>query len=340
MAEVSGARLIHLTGSVPMRSTGEVMRTLGRAFGASLKRVPDGEVGRPWGAFMRPAFAGNPALEFRDPINHPYHQIGEYGLKPGVAADKMEFGAIGYDTTAARSFETFREEKKAGNLPPDCRFQISLPTPMAPVGSLIVHDDQLAVEGPYRARLLAELETIFATLPHNELAIQWDVAREFMFVEDVLECPYGDPIGGTAERLSELSDHVPSGVELGIHLCYGNFGQKHFIEPKDLGNCVAMANAISTAVTRPIQWIHMPVPRDRDDEAYFAPIRDLQLRPETHLVLGLVHHTDGVEGTHRRMSVADKFVSGYGIATECGWGPRRLETIPELIRIHTAAAEI
>ena len=71
-------------------------------------------------------------------------------------------------------------------------------------------------------------------------------------------------------------------------------------------------------------------PRDRDDDAYFAPLTDLKLHPETQLVLGLVHHTDGIEGTRKRMQAADKVVSGYGIATECGMGRRPPETIQEL----------
>src|SRR2546430_3323840 len=49
---------------------------------------------------------------------------------------------------------------------------------------------------------------------------------------------------------------------------------------------------------------HLPVPRDRTDPAYYAPLAALRLRPETELYLGLVHATDGVEGSARRMEVA------------------------------------
>jgi hypothetical protein len=51
-------------------------------------------------------------------------------------------------------------------------------------------------------------------------------------------------------------------------------------------------------------------------------------------VLGLVHHTDGVAGTRARMATADKFVSEYDVATECGFGRRDPATIPDLLRIH------
>ena len=44
----------------------------------------------------------------------------------------------------------------------------------------------------------------------------------------------------------------------------------------------------------------MPVPRNRTDDAYFEPLRSLKLRPETELCLGLVHYTDGIDGTKQR----------------------------------------
>ena len=38
---------------------------------------------------------------------------------------------------------------------------------------------------------------------------------------------------------------------------------------------VDFADRIVTKVRRPITWVHMPVPRERDDEAYFAPLERL-----------------------------------------------------------------
>lgn len=82
----------------------------------------------------------------------------------------------------------------------------------------------------------------------------------------------------------------------------------------------------------------MPVPRDRDDHAYFGPLADLKLAPETELVLGLVHYTGGITGTLRRMEVADKFTKAFSVATECGLGLRPPETWNQLLDMHVAAA--
>ena len=100
-----------------------------------------------------------------------------------------------------------------------------------------------------------------------------------------------------------------------------------------------MANAISEHVQRPIAWIHFPVPVDRHDEAYFEPLREIRLHPETELYVGLIHHSDGVEGARRRIEAAQQVLGDFGVGTECGWGRRPVETIPELLRIHAEVSE-
>jgi hypothetical protein len=83
----------------------------------------------------------------------------------------------------------------------------------------------------------------------------------------------------------------------------------------------------------------MPVPRDSSEEAYFAPLTRLTLWSGTQLCLGLVHYTDGIAGTRRRLATAEKYVKNFSIATECGFGRRPRDTISGLLAIHAAAAE-
>jgi hypothetical protein len=137
------------------------------------------------------------------------------------------------------------------------------------------------------------------------------------------------------ERLIRLGNRIASDIEMGYHLCCGDAGHEHFKQPEDTSKLVEIANVVSAGVTRTINWIHMPVPRDRSDDAYFAPLKNLKLHPETELYLGLVHYTDGAEGTQKRISTAKKFVSVFGVATECGLGRRPAETIPTLLSIHS-----
>jgi hypothetical protein len=65
----------------------------------------------------------------------------------------------------------------------------------------------------------------------------------------------------------------------------------------------------------------------------------VRLHPETELYLGLVHFTDGVEGTLKRIKAAQQCVADFGVATECGFGRRPPDSIPALLRIHSQVAE-
>jgi hypothetical protein len=143
-----------------------------------------------------------------------------------------------------------------------------------------------------------------------------------------------------AAILATLANRVPADIELLFHLCYGDSNHRHVVEPVDMGDMVEMAMRLNTLVKRRINLIHMPVPRDRSDDAYFAPLARLKLQPETQFALGLVHFTDGVDGTARRMATARKYVRDFAVGTECGFGRRDPATIPELLRIHAAASAL
>ncbi|NQV55307.1 MAG: hypothetical protein HQ503_05555 [Rhodospirillales bacterium] len=101
---------------------------------------------------------------------------------------------------------------------------------------------------------------------------------------------------------------------------------------------VEMTRGIVNAVSRTVQFIHLPVPRDRTDGAYFAPLKDLNLPETTDLYLGLIHHGDGA-GDIKRLHEAQKVVRVAGVASECGWGRGDPERIGEYLEAHRALAE-
>ncbi len=166
-----------------------------------------------------------------------------------------------------------------------------------------------------------------AAIPHEDLAVQWDVASEMGIIERaagygaVMEAWWpGDPFDGLVERLAALVDAVPAGVEVGVHLCYGDAGEKHFFEPTDAANLVRYANAVAAASARPLTWLHLPVPIAHDDAAYFAPLADLA--PVNELYLGLVHREDGAEGAARRIAAASPYTPEFGVANRVRHRPR------------------
>lgn len=143
-----------------------------------------------------------------------------------------------------------------------------------------------------------------------------------------------------AAAFAALSAAVSKSIELGVHLCYGDMDANHFIETIDLSMAVGFANLITNAAPRTLDWIHMPVPIDRDDAAYFSPLKDLNRGPSTDLFLGLVHAGDGAEDTVRRMKGASAFVPTFVIATERGMGRARTpQIVRELLSVHAQAAQ-
>jgi hypothetical protein len=104
----------------------------------------------------------------------------------------------------------------------------------------------------------------------------------------------------TIAELVSIGDGVPAAIELGYHLCYGSPADEHVIQPKDAGIMVEMVNAVSAGVGRPIEFFHLPVPKPRSDEAYFAPLGGLRLRQETELYLGLGDRRHPLYGIARR----------------------------------------
>jgi hypothetical protein len=210
------------------------------------------------------------------------------------------------------------------------RFQVSLPTPWAIVSSFIELADVEAVFPAYEQAMLREVERICKAIPHRDLAIQWDVCLEMLAWDRQwrqeagvggLAQPRRAELAGTepyAANFGRLGSAVPSDVELGFHLCYGDLDGKHFVNPRDAGAMTELANFIVSNASRPVTWVHMPVPIDRADDAFFEPLRELHLGPETELYLGVVHAQDGVEGTRERMAAAAKVLPSFGIASECG----------------------
>jgi SAM-dependent methyltransferase len=334
-------RGVHLVGSVPLSSAEEVFRTVAAALGDRLRRVPDGETGprSDWIVWQYPVLSSRPQFEIAPPDLDHYRPLPRLKLREGEDGADLRFGSLGYAEAARSSYSLFARLKRDRAIPRGCRFQVCLPTPLAPISAFVAPSDQAVVERPYEERMLLEVEEILDAIPSDQLAVQWDTNFEFGMLEGVFPVWFSDVKGGILERLLRISRQIPPQVELGFHLCYGDTRQRHYKEPEDAGRLVAIANALAAGLDRPLNWIHMPVPQSRNDRAYFAPLRELRLRPETEFYLGLVHDSDGAEGSERRISRAREVVQGFGVASECGWGRRAPATVPRLLDIHAAVSQ-
>lgn len=353
MSRMAGSVL--LVGSVPGETTAEVLHACGEGIGNYVTCLPDGETGyrRMWIHFLATTiYHGHPALETLQRPNprsgkERWH-VEEYGeegwlfkVKEGV--ETVHFADLGYANEAKRSYQDFCDLRAKGVIPQGVRFQVSLPlTESATRFFLTNARDYELLRAAYEEAMGREIAQIVTAIPADDLVIQWDICIEVLAIalQDQFGVPWqppGDPFERYLKALPALARYVPAQTLMGCHLCYGDLGHEHLVEPPDLGLVVRMASAAHRAVTRRIDYYHLPVPRNRTDAAYFVPLKDLDIG-DAKLYLGLVHQTDGVEGTLRRISTARQYISGFGVATECGLGRRPKETIPELLRIHREVA--
>jgi hypothetical protein len=353
------ARDVLLVGSVGLSNAEDVFLTVAQILGEKAKRISDGETGYArsvWIQCQIPFFLRHPQLEMVEPdperpgehrqaripsggiYSHTragsYH--GRASLRAGVRPEDLRFEHVGYGDWAIESYATFKRLKSEGVIPTAARFQVSIPSPRAVLNSRVMPEAFPAVSPACEGALANDIRRIADVVPADELAIQWDCTEPVTW----------DRLGqlerrSVIETLVRVGGFVPEGVELGYHLCYGDFEHVHGRQPPDTREMTEITNAIVTNLGRRVDWVHMPVPRDRSDHAYFASLDQLKLGSETRIYLGVVHYTDGVEGAKLRISAAQKAIRDFGIATECGFGRRpKDQDIRDLLALYVKVAEL
>jgi hypothetical protein len=327
--------LVHLVGSFPVKSANEVFDKAGPVLREFVARLPDGEP-QGWINFSNEAFyrAGgveliegkNPRLtgawedpavlkrRLLDPEVVKQARGPSFRIKPQLAPTDVTFAPTGYIELAASSYKLFVEARQQGRIAPGTKFQQSMPTPFVMLREAFLPDEAKALQPLFERHLFSEVAAICEAVPHDDLAFQWDVVE----VARIEAGRAGVSPDEHAQMIARACNVVPASVDMGVHLCYGNAGGRHSIEPNDTSVMVEYVNAFIPLLRRRLDWLHMPVPIARDDDAYYAPLARLKLPAGTSLYLGLVHPGDGLEGARRRVSAAKKVAARFGVGTECG----------------------
>jgi hypothetical protein len=335
---------VHFNGSVNLPDGETVMREISSRIPAGVRRMTDGETGDRgyWISFQIEKFLAMPELvvvasgqAYETEADAP--EMPQLRLAEGASADTIDWPNLGYADAYAESFEIFDRLQREGTIPAGVRMQVQYPTPLASMAGTVVPEDMQAVAASYERALFADLDDLVGRLPHERIAVQWDVAVEF----GVLEGAFGLtlPLEHVAPGLIRALDQVPADVPAGMHLCYGDYGHQHFTQPKSLQMQVDVVNAVVSGASRPLNWASFTVPQARDDASYFAPLSGLAAGPDTELYFALVpYHPDAQpEGTTAtQIEHVDAALGGreWGICTECGMGRANAEDIPRLLDLH------
>jgi hypothetical protein len=347
---------VHLVGSVPLADAETVFRTVSGVIGPYLKRLPDGETGarRRWVGMLSEILDRHPAFE-PDPEEPPFvmklasgkvhRELTRLRFRAGTDPRAVRF-ETGYAAMAIDSFALFDRLQRDGVIPEGIRFQVAIPSPLAPAYNYLSRAHRDAFLDVFTGHLLDEVRQIATALPHDRLALQWDVLQEILIMEGYFPDRPDDYQAQILAVLGSIGDAVPRGIELGYHLCYGSPKDEHLVQPRDAAVVVELMRQTLRRVSRPIQYFHIPVPRERTDTDFYRPLNSLDLPPGTELYLGLLHLNDDA-GNQLRLNVARRFTPVAGVATECGWGRGNplnvvplLESFRRLIRTPTSAPAV
>lgn len=346
---------VHFNGSVNLPDAETVFREISTRIAEGVRRIPDGETGDRgnWIFFQLQKFWQTPGLEraAAQDLDAPgYKEMPKVRLTADTPPDAVTWPNLGYADAYLASYGTFRRLRDEGLIRPGARFQVEYPTPLASINAWVVDEDQDALEASYEGALLADLDRLLGTIPHDEVAVQWDVAVEFGILEADFGATSDQRFDGIVERLARLVDHVPEDVPVGLHLCYGDYQHRHFRQPDSLETQVRVVNALTSAAHRPVTWFAFTVPQDVRDASYFEPLRRLRVDDVTQLYFSLVPYDPEAQApgtTAEQVALIDEHLAGqgrgggpaWGICTECGMGRVEREDVPRLLDIHREILE-
>ena len=341
-------------GSIPYESEEEVWTKVFESLPGRCSTAPDGETGSRvyFVRFQKALFP----IEIHGQLfpGHDPVPASEY------PKDLDHMPSTGYDKAAVKSYQNFRRLRSAGKIPQNIRFQVCIPGIMNTIYSVVAPQHQAAAAKAYEKRLLEDLTRLQEQIPPEDLAVQLDVAVEFALLEKSrgkmegskfgqVFTPYWlsqgseDPFLETKQHLLNmtvrLAEVVKHNVSLGFHLCYGDIEHSHFVQPESTGTMVDFINSVAGELgPRSIDWVHMPVPKDRKDEGYFEPLQNLRMG-DAKLYLGLVHAHDQA-GTEARIKAAQAVLQkSFGVATECGMGRTPVGDLDSIFEISRALSD-
>jgi hypothetical protein len=340
---------VHFNGSINLPDTETVMREISTRIPSGVRRMTDGETGERdyWISFQTDKFREMPDFETVD-LGHYYEtkldapEMPQLRLKDGVSADAIDWPNLGYADAYTDSFATFERMQNEGTIPAEVRFQMQYPTPFASMAGTIAPDDMPAVAASYEQALFADLQTALARLPHDRIAVQWDVAVEFAALEGATGAAI--PLEAILPGLVRCVEQVPTDVPVGLHLCYGDYGHEHFKQPESLQMQVDVVNALTAGAARPVSFFSFTVPQGRSDAAYFEPLAGLKVGADTELDFALVpYHPDEqspgttaqqIEQIDAALLNSPTGARHWGICTECGMGRADRADVPRLLDLH------
>jgi hypothetical protein len=259
-----------------------------------------------------------------------------FEVQDGVTSVKLP--ELGYAKWAAASYETFSLLRDEGKIPKSRKFQVNLPLTSSAIATFFHRPADLSIMArAYEDAARREVSAILETVPARDLLILWDVCVEILDLEGALPwMPSEGAMQRSTEGASNIVAKIPTDVVVGYHLCYGTLPRWPMVELRNIGTQVALANELIERSGRPIQVLHLVIPKN-PTEAFFNGADELKSRG-ADLYIGLIHEDDSIEDNMARVHMTRKFLPPFGTSYVCGFGRRSVEDTKQLLSRHRAVA--
>jgi hypothetical protein len=315
-----------------------------KAAGLGLPRVTDGEQGERtnFTAFQWKLIGQVHPLVAQPFPPIDYKELTEedksYIQSPGFAKFDTK-----YDEYALQGWEIFQKLQKSGIIEPETKFQVCIPTPANVVGPFTKAAFQPAFHPVYMQGLKDAITSVANKIENSRLAIQIDVALELAYLCGISGYMPNEPgylnihdpenaLEVIATDIVELVKTVPQTVDVGLHFCWGNLGNQRFITPGDSAQIARLGRVLLDRISRPLAWIHFPIPAVCEVKPYLAPLK-ADVLPKlkvnrTEFFVGAIYPPDATKSLeHWKEAKAE--LEGYkvGISTECGLGRSKAEDL-------------
>jgi len=302
---------VHFNGSVNLPDAETVMREISSRIPEGVRRMTDGETGdrNYWISFQTRKFEQMPEFE-TVAVGQAYEtapdapDMPQLRLTEDASAEMIRWPDLGYADEYTTSFATFERMQNDGAIPADVRFQLQYPTPLASVAGTFVPDDLPKVATSYEQALLADLDTALERLPHDRIAVQWDVAVEFGALEGAMgpKLSIEEIAPGLVRCLERVPADVPVGMSFTVPQARNDIA---YFEP--LGG-------LQTGFDTELDFAL--VPYHPDDQTPGTTAEQIE-----QIDAALVNSPGGARH--------------WGICTECGMGRVDAGDVPELLDLHS-----
>ena len=323
-------RTVHLVGTIPADDTHDALQLVVDTVGDRVgDQLPDGETGDRynWIGRLIESLKTHPDLELtRDGDWSDYESTPAFKVKSGHTFESV---GLDYYEAFGESWPEFQKARiELGR--PDLRFQVGIPGPIdlafASFGFNPISGFRYS--GPFENATVAEIERIHA-VAGDEVVYQIEIPIE---LEVAIRIPSPLRPAGTrwlARRILRVVERAPEGTRWGIHLCVGDMNNTAFSKLGDSRPSVLLSNALvdQFPTGRTLEFVHMPFAHGSipptTEEAFYAPLSDLNVPDDVRFIAGFVHESQDVEDQRSiQRLVEERIGHPVDVSAACGLGRR------------------